>query len=418
MAEAKYRRVDESALKAARKRALKKKLLETGLKAAAKEGLGAVGVQIPSLSSVLGGGAGSAAGGAASSIGSAAGAAAGPATSGGFFSGLGGMGVLGPAAVAAIAAPAIASVLGAGSRTKYREDKRRAALADRMDLSNVPQANKEFNVKRGGTGKDMLGSAALYELFGTDDDPEKLAALADALIKRGDVSNFKGTVDIGKERLGRNVGNFSDEALAKDMDIKRAAAQQYGEIAKLAQEMGVTIDDEGFRRKLEKLSLSGLQKQDPQSDSLSGGRLGGLGKLTQIAMEQKIKKNRGEEVAPLYDQALWDVFSQARGATAAPTQTVDTSSQEPTVRKPMLPELNPDQTGAIASLGKLIPGAGNPPPAATQSLGPIPDLLDGGSWQNLAAMNKGGRFRGPDMNISEEEIEKRFPGVYTSLFAR
>jgi hypothetical protein len=209
----------------------------------------------------------------------------------------------GPAATLALAA-FVASKLASGTKgSKQIEERRLARLAQSgVDTSKIPLYDESIDFKNGGTGKDLLGRAALYEMFGGNADPAKLEAFGNAAIKRGLVRNRMGTVDIGPDVYAPGHMRPGSEEFNS---FRIAKAREAGELGRLARETGLDGGDDFIKGAYSPdavaggflSTLRGLGKESNQS--------GGLGSLL------KLKGQRNEELYNVYQQAL-------NGGSAAP----------------------------------------------------------------------------------------------------
>jgi len=163
----------------------------------------------------------------------------------------------GPAATLALAGFVASKLLGGTRGTKQKEERRLAALSrNGADLSKIPAYNRDADFANGGTGKDLLGRAQLYEMFGTEADPDKLAKFGDAAIKAGLVKNRMGTVDIGPKAHGWMSGFFNhrdqDRGVSPfEMEADRQKARErigaLADVAKMARANGLDLNPDYVR---------------------------------------------------------------------------------------------------------------------------------------------------------------------------
>lgn len=184
----------------------------------------------------------------------------------------------GPAATLALAGFVASKLLGGTQGSKQKEERRLAHLGRLgADLSGIPAYNRDADFANGGTGKDLLGRAALYEMFGTGADSEKLAKFGDAAIKAGLVKNRMGTVDIGPQTNGwlkakaAQEGDAGFGAAQIEEDRARAAERSaaVGQLAKLAGDAGLTLDP----TYVSGLTGSPTITPSPLADALTAGKM-------------------------------------------------------------------------------------------------------------------------------------------------
>lgn len=289
------------------------------------------------------------------------------ATPGLFSGGLGGFGAaLGPAIGIGLPALMLTKLLMGGPGTKQKEERRLANLArlnPEMDLSKIPQYNKDADFKNGATGKDLLGRAALYDMFGADADPEKLAKFGDEAIKAGLVKNRMGTVDIGPMGGFIKAGAATDDGVETEESKaqRRSDAEAFGKIKQLADAAGLQGRGGFFDRAF----------MTPGRGSLS---------------EQMFSKKK--------DSDLFDAFSRASAPAivdpAAKPTGLATNEQEKG-KMPAIPGVETQTLPATADIKDLKPAPG----------GFLDGLFKGTTLGQLPS-----GITGPNMEVSPERLKE------------